>query len=90
MGRIVRTRHGTVAYVTRRIAENGLSFLAIKKRREYVNSWDTEWCPTPFKGGVMGDNKWGWTPTKNDWRRNDNNDYDHRDRDRDHRDYNRR
>jgi hypothetical protein len=42
----------------------------------------------------MGDNKWGWTPPKNDWRRNDNNDYDHRDRDRNrnrnHRDYNRR
>jgi hypothetical protein len=38
----------------------------------------------------MSDNKWGWTPAKNDWRRNDNNDKNDRNRDRDDRDYNRR
>jgi hypothetical protein len=75
---------------TYEIAESGLSFLAIKKRRGYVNSEDAEWCPTPFKGGKMSDNKWGWTPAKNDWRRNDNNDKNDRNRDRDDRDYNRR
>jgi hypothetical protein len=81
---------------TYEIAESGLSFLAIKKRRGYVNSEDAEWCPIPFKGGEMSDNKWGWTPAKNDWRRNDNNDNKdrnrnrNRDRDRDDRDYNRR
>jgi hypothetical protein len=38
-GQTVHICHGTVARVTPRIAEKELSFLAIKKCREYVDLW---------------------------------------------------